>query len=84
MRGIVVAKMLVLMLWALYLAIGLTHGAGSDERRALSASRSCTLGSASAPTQGKIGPCCRTAALLDDKPRTISQRASPAGGIFRL
>ena len=34
MRGIVIAKMLVLMLWGLYLAIGLTHGAGSDERRA--------------------------------------------------
>ena len=33
MRGIVIAKMLVLALWGLYLAIGLTQGAGSDERR---------------------------------------------------
>jgi hypothetical protein len=36
MRGIVIAKMLVLTLWGLYLAIGLTQGAGSDERRASS------------------------------------------------
>ena len=62
MRGIVIAKMLVLTLWGLYLAIGLTQGAGSDERRALRASRRCTLGSATAPRHLKIGPCCRTVA----------------------
>jgi hypothetical protein len=62
MRGIVIAKMLVLTLWGLYLALGLTRGAGSDERRAPRASRSCTLGSASAPAQREFAPCCRTAA----------------------
>ena len=48
MRGIVIAKMLVLTLWGLYLAIGLTQGAGSDERRASGStlsSRHATLSS---------------------------------------
>ncbi len=48
MRGIVIAKMLVLTLWGLYLALGLTHGAGSDERRASGStlsSRHATLSS---------------------------------------
>jgi hypothetical protein len=75
MRGIVIAKMLVLTLWALYLAIGLTQGAGSDERRALRASRSCTLGSASAPTQRKIAHCCRTAASLSNPVLSLSKHA---------
>ena len=43
MRGIVIAKMLVLTLWALYLAIGLTQGAGSDERRAMKRARQIPL-----------------------------------------
>jgi hypothetical protein len=75
MRGIVIAKMLVLTLWALYLAIGLTHGAGSDERRALRASRSCTLGSASAPTRRQIDPCCRTAASSSNPVLSLSKHA---------
>src|SRR5205085_8895714 len=36
MRGIVIAKMLVLTLWGLYLTIGLTRGAGTDESQASS------------------------------------------------
>ena len=43
MRGIVIAKMLVLTLWGLYLALGLTHGAGSDERRAMKRARQIPL-----------------------------------------
>ena len=51
MRGIVIAKMLVLTLWALYLAIGLTQGAGSDERRASGS----TLSSRHLPAPAKAG-----------------------------
>jgi hypothetical protein len=49
MRGIVIAKMLVLTLWGLYLAIGLTRGAGTDEGQASSSA----LSSQRSPVRGK-------------------------------
>ena len=42
MRGIVIAKVLVLTLWGVYLAVGLLHETDLDEGLARPTSRSCS------------------------------------------
>jgi hypothetical protein len=64
MRGIVIAKMLVLTLWGVYLAVGLLHETDLDEGLARPTSRSCHF-------------AIRTDACEDRRIRLDSRRARP-------